>query len=51
MKEDSSLILTTTRFSMFLQTEIPKDKKFMSGRDTVEQTRDGELSMLTKLPR
>jgi hypothetical protein len=33
---------------MFLETEIPKDKMFISGRDTEVQTRDGELSILTQ---
>jgi hypothetical protein len=36
---------------MFLVEKILKDKLLLSGEDTTEPTKDGELSMLTKLPR
>jgi hypothetical protein len=51
MKDHSSPISRTERFSMFQLTEMLKDKRFMLGRDTEELTRDGELSMLTNHPR
>ena len=37
----------TRRFLMFQDQRMLKDKQLSSGRDTVEQTRDGELSILT----
>jgi hypothetical protein len=36
---------------MSIKERMLKDKKLLSGRSTMDSTRDGELSMLTKLPR
>jgi hypothetical protein len=36
---------------MSQETKILKDKTFMLGRDMVEETRDGESSMLIELQR
>jgi hypothetical protein len=49
--EKTSEIFKTRRFLMFLVEKILKDKLLLSGEDTTEPTKDGELSMLTKLPR
>jgi hypothetical protein len=48
MKDNSSPTSKTERYSMFQETEILKDKTFISGRDTEEPIRDGELSILIK---
>jgi hypothetical protein len=48
MKETSSPISKTGRYSMSQETEIEKCKMFIFGRDTVVLTRDGELSIMTK---
>jgi hypothetical protein len=51
MKDNSSTTSKIRRYSMSLETKTEKDKTFMPGRDMVELTRDGELSILTKLER
>jgi hypothetical protein len=51
MKDNSSQISTTRRYSMSQETKTEKDKMFTSGRDTVVLTRDGRLSTLTRLKR
>jgi hypothetical protein len=48
MKDNSSPIFQTERYSMFQETEILKDKTSISGRDTEEPIRDGESSMKIK---
>jgi hypothetical protein len=35
---------------MSQETKTVKDKMFMHGRDTVEETRDGELSIMANKP-
>jgi hypothetical protein len=47
MKDNSSPISETERLWMSQETEMLKDKMFISGRDMVEETRDGELSIMT----
>jgi hypothetical protein len=36
---------------MFTKTRISKDNKLLSGRNTMDGTKDGDLSMLTQLRR
>ena len=43
------LISITVRSWMFMVVEMLKDKMLLSGRDTMEQTKDGQLSMLIPL--
>jgi hypothetical protein len=45
----TSSMFTTRRYLMFQVEKILKDKEFGHGIDTTKLTRDGELSMLTKL--
>jgi hypothetical protein len=47
----TSLTSITRRYLMSSKTRMLKDKNVLSGRDTMAGTRDGELSMLIKLPR
>jgi hypothetical protein len=47
----TSSMFTTRRYLMFQVEKILKDKEFGHGIDTTKLTRDGELSMLTKLRR
>jgi hypothetical protein len=51
MKDNTSLTAETRRLSMFQETKIEKAKELLSGRDMVDQTRDGLLSILTSKPR
>jgi hypothetical protein len=51
MKDNSLPTSKITRYSMSLETKIEKDKTFIFGRDMVVETRDGVLSILTKLLR
>jgi hypothetical protein len=39
------------RLLMSIKVKMQKDKKLLSGRDTTMSIRDGELFILTKLPR
>jgi hypothetical protein len=47
----TSSTFRTERFLMLREAVIQKDKKFLSGTDTTEPTRDGESSILIKLER
>jgi len=49
MKVNTSSIGTIQRLLMSQEERILKDKQFGSGASTVEPTRDGRLSILTKL--
>jgi hypothetical protein len=48
MRIHSSQTGITTRYLMFQEEKILKDKPFGSGRNTEEPTRDGQFSMLTR---
>jgi hypothetical protein len=50
-EESTSLTSITRRHLMFSKERMLKDKRLSSGRSTMDSTRDGELSTLTKLPR
>jgi hypothetical protein len=51
MKENTSLTGPTKKHLMFTEDKIMKDKRLLSGRNTVEPTRNGRLSILTNLRR
>jgi len=51
MKESISSTGQTVRHLMFQEEKTLKDKQFGYGRSTVEPTRDGRFSILTKLQR
>jgi hypothetical protein len=46
-EENTSSISTTRRLLMSIKERMLKDKRLSSGRDIMEPTRDGELSILT----
>jgi hypothetical protein len=48
MKDNTSSISTTRRQSMSIKERMLKDKRLLSGRDTMDSTKDGELSILTR---
>jgi hypothetical protein len=50
-EEETSSTLRAKRFLIFLEEKTKKDKKLLSGRDTTELTRDGQLPIPTKLER
>jgi hypothetical protein len=47
----TSLTSITRRYSMFIKRRMLKDKNVLFIKDIMAGTKDGELSMLTKLPR
>jgi hypothetical protein len=51
MKDNTSSISETIRHSMSIKIRMLKDKRSLSGRDIMAGIKDGELSILTNLPR
>jgi hypothetical protein len=49
--EETSRTSKAERFLMFQVVKMLKAKRLLSGANTTKPTRDGQLSMLTELPR